>query len=274
MRVSGSAPTVTPAVVGSYAAYASRPAAGTAGRVFVPSDGLTTFVDSGSAWRPIINGSVVGTQPPAAASFTLVQSTGLTNVATLTDQTGALKLAWSGEGDAGSSEPIRYAYKAAPADGAGGYRVTAHFRPVLPTNIAGTFNLLVGLGFRQGSDASIELMEVCFTPTAASLMRRRFTSSGTGIAPTFTFSALAQGDADFPFLKDFWLRVEHTVSGGRSFYISTDGLNFKKFTDATSAGNDFITPTQVFFSCSQYAANGGNLDLGGMVMDSYAEEAF
>lgn len=50
--------------------FASRPAAGTSGRIYVPTDGPITFLDDGSAWRPYVSGMMLGTAPPAAAGWT------------------------------------------------------------------------------------------------------------------------------------------------------------------------------------------------------------
>lgn len=68
-----------------YGLYASRPAAGTAGKMYIPSDGWVPFVDDGANWRPYLNGRV-GMQPPAAAGWTIVNAAG----GTLADDHGTL----------------------------------------------------------------------------------------------------------------------------------------------------------------------------------------
>jgi hypothetical protein len=66
--------------------YASRPAAGTAGATYRPSDSWTGFVDDGAAWRPLIQG-VAGVQPPAASTFTALNASA---TSALTDDNGSL----------------------------------------------------------------------------------------------------------------------------------------------------------------------------------------
>lgn len=52
-----------------YGTYASRPVPGIPSRRFLPSDGVVEFVDTGAAWRAVVDG-VVRNQIPAVASFT------------------------------------------------------------------------------------------------------------------------------------------------------------------------------------------------------------
>lgn len=74
-------------ILTSTAAYASRPAAGTAGNLFLPSDGYTVQRDTGAAWVPW--GPVLPlTQPPAVASWTWRNQ----GSATATDDAGAVVL--------------------------------------------------------------------------------------------------------------------------------------------------------------------------------------
>lgn len=55
----------------SVGTFASRPAAGTAGRIYIATDSpIAQWVDDGSAWRPMLLGQALGTQVPAASSFT------------------------------------------------------------------------------------------------------------------------------------------------------------------------------------------------------------
>ena len=54
----------------TYGPGASRPGPGTAGRVYVPSDGVITSIDTGSAWVGWNPGGAVLTIPPAVSSWT------------------------------------------------------------------------------------------------------------------------------------------------------------------------------------------------------------
>ncbi len=71
----------------SLGTFASRPAAGTSGRLYIASDAAVALsVDNGTAWQPLVGGSVVGVQPPLAATFTAVNQ----GSTTLTDSNGTL----------------------------------------------------------------------------------------------------------------------------------------------------------------------------------------
>lgn len=81
-----------------YGAYSTRPTAGTAGRLFVPSDGPIPYVDTGSTWLPFINGVAPGigeVAPSNVSPFIHYYGTGsgFGNDATQTAQGGALALA-------------------------------------------------------------------------------------------------------------------------------------------------------------------------------------
>lgn len=73
-----------------YDAYGNRPAAGTSGRIFIPSDADNSldWIDTGSVWRPRISGHALMTQVPAASNFAKVKSSG----STLVDRLGTLRL--------------------------------------------------------------------------------------------------------------------------------------------------------------------------------------
>jgi hypothetical protein len=83
-----------------YDTFANRPVAGNEGRMFIPSNGNTPWIDDGSTWRPLIGGCVVGTQPPLASGVTIFNQGG----ASLTDANGALY--WVGVND-GSTTTLR-----------------------------------------------------------------------------------------------------------------------------------------------------------------------
>lgn len=77
-----------------YGTFAARPAAGSAGRLaFVTDSPIQTWVDDGSAWRPLING-VIGTAPPAVAGMTWVNQGG----ASATANNGAIALVGVNDG--------------------------------------------------------------------------------------------------------------------------------------------------------------------------------
>lgn len=257
--------------------FANRPAAGFQQPNFVATDGQNEWVDDGTAWRPKINGTL-GTEVPAVAGFTHVQASGLTNQATFAKVNGVWEYTWTGSGSAGAagSQSMRLAYKAAPTAGATGYRVTAHFRMLGPALMGGTFSYLLGLGWRLASNGSCEFMEWCISNSAkANPQRRRYTVSGTGNAPTFTFSAQVVSTADEVATKDIWLRIVRLNTGVRKFYISFDGIHFRKMSAQDTTANEFFTPDQILFEICVFGDTNTDAEVvSGALVDSWLEEAF
>jgi hypothetical protein len=93
-----------------YGAYADRPAAGTDGRLYVPTDGYYPAIDNGSAWKVNVNG-VACNNPPAAASFTAVNQANSTLVA---DGDGLLLTHMGSNGTGINTEAYLQSLPAAP----------------------------------------------------------------------------------------------------------------------------------------------------------------
>ncbi len=262
-----------------YGPYSSRPSSGIVGQIYAADDGPVQFVDTGTEWKPFIPHAVFGKEPPSAAGFTSVNASGLTNATTFAFSVGRLGITCTGQGSAGASEPIRIAYKTAPASGATGYRVTAHFTTAYPVSAGNgsAFNIHQGLGFRQSSNGSIEVMQwgpdSGFWGTMKS-SRRRYTASNTGTTPTFTASAtVADGYAGSQIQN--WIRIERTTTGNRKVYVSPDNLVWHLMDNYSSSANEFITPDQVFIACSIYSDNAANTGaIRGCFVDSYEETAY
>lgn len=256
--------------------HANRPAAGMAGRRFYPTDGTSEFIDTGSEWRPNLNGTL-GKQPPAASNWTVVAASGVSGTS-FADQAGALALTWSTNAG-GVGAPFRFAYKSAPALGASGYRVTAHLNPVYPFNTPTGHEFLFGMGWRNSSSGSIEVFEwdaqtLGNTGSHKTYpIRRRFTASDTGATPTFSFNELVTGEGSPPF-QGIWLRLERTTAGNRTFYVSPNGKNWRELVQFTSATNAFFTPDQILLCATVWGDNAGSPRLQGVVYDSYEEESF
>jgi hypothetical protein len=84
-------------VAGSlYGAYAAMPAAGIAGRIYVASDSPTAqWVDTGSAWVPLIGGMTPGTKPTPAGSPWVAMNVGS---CTMADDNGSLLVGGTNDG--------------------------------------------------------------------------------------------------------------------------------------------------------------------------------
>lgn len=92
-----------------YGTYASMPAAGTAGRLYTPSDGFSQWVDDGTNYRPLLAG-IVGTKPPLVATFT-ARGAGTPNFA---DDKGALVWNVASNGTADSLKLLEVSAPATP----------------------------------------------------------------------------------------------------------------------------------------------------------------
>lgn len=265
---------VTGAKQSTVGAFASRPSAGNSGARYLTTDAAVEYVDDGSTWRPVIAGRI-GTEPPVAATFTLVQASGLTNAATLTKTTGCLEFTWVAQGSAGAAQPERLAYKSAPSSGATGYRVTAHYRIIPPTQSGGTYSFLPFIGYRLSTNGSVEFFEWCLTSSGTvTPQRRRYTVSSTGTAPTFTFSAQTILTTDSTLTHDIWLRTVRLTGGIRKYYVSSDGIYWKKLSGIDTTANEFITPDQIIWGCAIFGDTNTNTEvISGVILDSWEEEA-
>jgi hypothetical protein len=119
-------------------------------------------------------------------------------------------------------------------------------------------------------------MEWCTSNSAkANPQRRRYTVSSTGASPTFTFSAQVVSTADEVATKDIWLRIVRLNTGVRKFYISYDGIHWRKMKDHDTAPDEFFAPDQIIFSIAVFGdSNTDSETISGAVIDSWEEEAF
>lgn len=126
--------------------YSGIPAAGTVGRLFIPSDGGGIFRDGGSSWSGF--GPLAPMTPPVLSQFTFVnQGTGSSS-GNVSQNTGSPVILWSGA-SAGAAA-IRALVQAAPATP---YSLTTFIR----CNIGNAGFNQFGIGFRRstgGSNAS------------------------------------------------------------------------------------------------------------------------
>ena len=202
----------------STAAYASRPAAGTAGAVFLPSDGFTVERDNGSNWIPW--GPVYPlTQPAAAATFTWVNQ----GSATLADSKSGLLMTTP---PSNVSDNLRIAKKTLPA---APYTITIAFLPTAP----GVNTYLFGLVLRNSGTGKL----VTFTFSHAGGGYKY--EAGKWDSPTVYNSNYASWNAATT--GPIWLRIADDNTN-RIYSISNDGQNFIQL---YSVGRtDFTTPDE------------------------------
>jgi hypothetical protein len=262
--------------------FAARPVAAREGAIYVPTDGATRSIYDGSEWRNEIPASMLGYAPPLVADgWTLVRANGL-GVPTFADKQGTIQFSSAYE-TASVAEPLRFACRAPPADGASGYRVTAHFIPIAPTDELNSTSLVFGLGCRNSGNGSVELFECLIrsaggTPSAtiSGFLRRQFTASNNGATPLFAFFGQWVSEGMWPW-PQIWLRFERFTNGDRKYYVSPSGHpdTWRELVAAGSLANSFITPDQILFNCSVVGdPAGSNPRLTGCILDSWKAEAF
>jgi hypothetical protein len=210
------------ALVNPTSAYASRPAAGTEGRLFFPSNGVAIERDSGSLWQPW--GPAFPLTAPIASDFTWVNQ----GTATITSGGGVIHLNAPVE----SGENYRCLVKAAPATP---YTLTA---ALIPNQLGVNFHMW-GIAWRNSGTGTIDSLNIAMVttqPSCVELGRRQMNSpTSFSAVPTFTDT----GNPAPVFLR---LRDDGT---DRHFMYSRDGQNF--LTLVTVTRTNFLTPDQILW---------------------------
>lgn len=210
------------------ATQASRQAAAKAGRLFLPSDGLYAWRDTGAAWAPW--GPIFPMVEPVSGDYAWINQ----GSASLNTTPGGIYLLAPATGAATPSVVLRK--KAAPSTP---YTITVAFIPQLTT----ASGLSVGVGWRQSSDG--KLIYIALDIGGAALNVYKFTS------PT-AFSATYAGVA---ILAVWPLFVRFTDNGtNRIVSWSRDGQNFIQI---HSVGRtDFLTADEIWFGAQAQLASG------------------
>jgi hypothetical protein len=216
------------ATVGSLAAalirsgsYASLPAAGYAGRLYLPTDAPYAYLrDTGSGWDHFLPGGLGLATLPVNGDFSWVNQ----GSATVSTTNGGIYL----QGPAGASVNMRIRKKAAPATP---YTVTA---ALLPVSIA---SQRVGIGFRQSSDGKCATIEVVTDSTSARVTNSKWNSATS-------FSAAYLGPTGVHLGTPIFFRIADN-GANRICSYSVDGQNFVVF--HTIGRTDFLTADEVLF---------------------------
>jgi hypothetical protein len=217
---SGSPSGSDPADIVLTSAYASRVAAATEGRLFLPSNGLYVERDTSAAWVPW--GPLFPMTAPVDGDFAWINQGGASVVTTF----GGIYLTTP----LSASVNYRIRKKAAPSTP---YTITAW----LLHNLTNVSNQSCGICFRQSSDGKLVIFALDASATGFSLGVFKFTN------PT-TFSATYVSRAAFALGPQICLRIADNATN-RICSVSTDGQNFK---DIHSVGRtDFLTADEVGF---------------------------
>jgi hypothetical protein len=215
-------------------AYASRPVAGTAGRVYMPTDGGIQFVDNGAAWQPILDGTL-GTQPPATGTFT---QSHFTTGTTAADSNGAVRLA-NVNGVAADQFQSLLVSGVAPSTA---YTLTVSFRALIALIATSEFSN-VGICITDGT--KFEGMRIGYLDTIQVVQYNTYNSFNQNL--NSSVMPWPGGGARM------WMKLKNVNGGNRTWSFSVDGVNY--YTLITEAAGTFMTETNVGFFINTAAGN-------------------
>ncbi len=214
--------------------FASRPAAGTAGAIYLVTDGPLSFYDDGAAWHPL-NFHSQYTSTPAVAGFTTYQAGGRST--TVSDSKGGILLAMT---NGAAANDWRLITKATPGSS---FTATAHLTPMLlDTNYSGA-----GICTRAAADGMCTFFGIALINQRPNLMVRRETANNTSTSPTYSFAAdilTLQDHFELSYGEGLWLRETEGSLGSRTWEYSLDGQNFILVCTQTISGSGMTAPDQ------------------------------
>ncbi len=211
--------------------HASRQAAAKAGRLHLPSDGLSVSRDTGSVWSTW--GPIYPLTPPPAVSgnLTWVNQGG----ATATETLDSILLTVP----AGAGTNLRGLYRSVSST----WTLTACFIPIFPT----ANNNSCGVMFRQSSDGKMVVWGLTTdgaSPTKPTLLAGKYTSATLYSANYTVNYPITWGPCPL------WLKIADNGTSRISSW-SPNGIDWVDF--HTVGRTDFLTADQVGFYCE--AAN-------------------
>jgi hypothetical protein len=225
--------------------YANRPASGTNGQIFRPSDGGPSFIwDAGvSLWRPQFE-TTLGFEPPSAGWTAIDGGAG----AAVSFSKGTVELAST---SVSSSNQIALAVRT--FDGSGDFDVIAKIRPILSLrNSSGGLGTFVsGLCLRDSGTANF----MWFLMQANSAKTKQIQVSAFTDANTFSYDLVVQDATQWFDDADLWLRVTDT-SGTRRFYVSNDGLRWWEIAVQTGGSRFPVSFDQIGLAHQGYVFSG------------------
>lgn len=225
--------------------FASRPAAGQAGRLYMVTDGPLSFYDDGAAWQPISVHSMF-TSTPAVAGFTTIQAGGRST--TVADSKGGILMALT---NGVSGDDYRSIVKSTAGSS---FTATAHLHPILQgANYSGA-----GIMIRASVDGMCQFFGVVWNGNVIQLMIRKETASNTSTSPTYTASTDLITLAAHPEVTlgdGVWLRLNDNATT-RTYSYSLDGQNWITVTTQLDSTSGNTTPDQAGMWIAQVATAG------------------
>lgn len=216
------------------AAYASRPAAGNAGDLFLPSDGFYLERDTGSAWEPW--GPIFPFTAPANGDFSWVNQ----GSATVTTTNGGIHIASPSNG---SAQNLRLRVKTLPS---APYTITVGFIPLL--HYADFSQIVVGL--RNSTNDDAVLVKFANNGQALQFSWEQWNSNSSGGVGSYIG---AQGSQMLrgPIV---WLRFRDDNTN-RILSWSSDGQNFIQL--HSIGRTNFVTPDQFCIGVNPFSQETG-----------------
>jgi len=211
---------------------ASLPAAGTSGRVYLPTDSFYNNVfDNGSSWNYFIDGKVV-TPPLAASNWTLVTG----GNATLTDSKSGLYLSTASNTTTSAEAVLRAVPGSTP------YTITMRLIPNFLCTTADT--PMFGVCFTNGTTVASQISGVRFFSTPTSNLYHSIQSAAwTSFAYAGETNSVLWSQCAITG-PDLWIRLSNS-GATKTMSVSKDGINF--LTVATLAVATPFTPTHYGF---------------------------
>ncbi len=202
---------------------AALPAAAVPGRIYLPTDGMQLYRDTGSVWQPW--GPLFPLTLPVSGDF-----------------------AWVNQG--GASVDVTYGgvHLIAPAASAFNVRLRKKTAPSTPYTITAAFLLApislnyqtVGICFRQSSDGKIHAMGISTGTAAVEINSAKYTSATV-------FSAVYSSRSIAGWSGIVFLRIADNGTN-RICSFSADGQHFTQF--HSIGRTDFLTADEVGFFCN------------------------
>jgi hypothetical protein len=218
----------------AYDTFASRPAAGTPGRIFLPSDGIFLERDNGSIWEKF--GPIWPMTPPLAADFPTWVNQG---TATFTDTKGAPFLL----APVNTNANLRCRVKDYPA---GSFTVEMAFIPHAWTYSSSS---LGGLCIRDSISMKLVVFGVMGSNGDQQIQAYNWNSPTSSSGNVTGAAACHLGETSL-----IWLKYYDDGATNRVISASVDGYNWAQVVSISRT--DWIVPNQIGVFANSYIGNG------------------
>jgi hypothetical protein len=230
----------------AYDTFANRPAAGTPGRIFLPSDGLFIERDNGATWEKF--GPIWPMTPPVASDFPTWVNQGS---ATITDNKGAIWL----YSPYSSTENLRIRVKSYPAT-----PFTVEM-VLLPNVWMYTGNIAMGLCLRDSVSQKLVCVGLGGGTSDMQIKGGNWTSH-TSYSGGITGWPSNMHHSESPLI---FLKYYDDGSANRVWSVSVDGTTWTQLVSISRT--DFLTPNQIgIFVNSGCGYNSPYADIGMTVL--------